>query len=866
MKLPKVGVIILNYNGLKDTRACLKSISKTTYKNFQVIVADNGSKKDEAKILSSEFSDKKINFIRFKKNWGFAEGNNKIARKLRTKYIVFLNNDTRVAPSWLNELVAEAEKDKKIAVVQSKILSLNKPQYFEYAGAAGGLLDKLGYPYARGRIGFHLEKDVGQYDDAKDIFWASGTCMMVKRKIFDKLGGFDKDFFAYQEEIDFCWRVKRSNLRVIYAPASVIHHLGMGTAFRLLAEKTFWVHRNNLRLILKNMSVGNLLWVLPIRIILDWASALFYLFTGRFMYLTSVLKAHLAIFAGFAQIIRKRKKFSRLSFVDNSLQPVSIYWDYFIKGKRRYSEIVGKDTKNTPLLYYEDLVQVRKLAAGKGKFDFMSKLLKNHKNFLLILIVFIAILLRIPSLSMPLDRDEGTYAYIGWAWLEKGVVPYRDVFDHKPPLTYLVYGILSTIGGNNLITIRFGALLYFLATIAIFYYFVRRRWDEWTAAVLSLVLLWLISSPDVEGWGFNTEALFMPWVILAFGFTRSSISARIINLRKWFFIGLFGGIAGLFKQVAYIPIFGLFLIVVFYDIQLKRTSLNKWTAFIFGILLPAMLAGLYFYSKGELKDLFAANSAFNSAYLKEGLLPNGVQKLTNSSGLFFPYIKWLFYIKFNQVLIALGIFLTSLYLYFKHKNWIDIVFSAILVSGLLVSAKLAGVREIGHYYIPVIWGTIFASGGISLIKPRITKTIILIVCLVLVVTKIINYSFLPGTELSKSRFGTQEVWFSDSEKVGKFIRNQVPSDKILYVWANEPQIYFYAQRQAPSYFLHFYVLNNYPNGWEIWRDELYSMFPNYIVTYEAKDEPMYSKLVDFLKIVGYNDKEMIGSFRVLEKQ
>lgn len=853
---PKVSIIILNYNGLVDTRVCLKSLLSTKYTNFNVFIVDNGSRKNEARILKSEFKNPRLKFVRFNKNWGFAEGNNKVLRRLSSKYVVFLNNDTKVTPDWLTELILEAERDGDIAVVQSKILSLKKPSYFEYAGAAGGFLDKLGYPFARGRIGFHLEKDVGQYNNTRDIFWASGTCMMVQRDVFIKLGGFDKEFFAYQEEIDYCWRVKRAGYRVICAPKSVIYHLGMGTSFKLLPQKTFWVHRNNLKLIFRNMSFTNLVWVIPLRLVLDWLSTFFYLITGRFRFVWSVFRAHINFFLRLKGDYRKRLDYgNKFGFIDSELSQISIYWQYFVKGKRRFSEIVENRSSNTDLAYYEDLLSFKKVAKHKKRF----------KSWLFFLVIIAAFSLRIPSLSLPLDRDEGTYAYIGWSWLEKGRIPYKDVFDHKPPLPYLVYGLLSAIGGNNLFTIRVASLIYFFFTFIVFYFFVGRWWGNWAAVVLSLILLWLTSSPNIEGWGFNTESLFLPWILLGFGIARELIPAKKSSNYKWFFVGLLGGIAGLFKQVAYIPIFGLLLIIFLYDLRLKRINIKKWIAYSLGVLLPAIIAFLYFYMQGAYSNLYITSSIYNSAYLKEGFLLKNVQYLTGVEGTVFPYLKWIIYLKFEEVLVALVLFFISSYLLYKNKKWVDLVFPATLVIGLIVGAKLGGVREVGHYYLPVVWGLLFSSGGLALIRSRGTKNLLLIAASILVVVKIFTYSFIPGHKISKAQFGTQEAWFSDSESLGKYLKNKVGGTETLYVWANEPQIYYYAERISPSYFLHFYVLGNYPGGWDLWEGEIYENRPDFLVTYRSKDDPMYSELAKFLGVNEYSELDTVGSFRILKK-
>ena len=184
----KVNIIILNHNGIDDTRECLNSVLKTKFPGFRVVVVDNGSLINEAKILSQEFKNNKVSFLRFNKNWGFTGGNNKALKKINTKYLVLLNNDTVVAPLWLKYLINTMEQDEKIAVAQAKMHSYFKKNFFEYAGAAGGFIDKYGYPFTQGRIFNTVELDEGQYDNMRNIFWASGAAMAIRRSVIKKIG------------------------------------------------------------------------------------------------------------------------------------------------------------------------------------------------------------------------------------------------------------------------------------------------------------------------------------------------------------------------------------------------------------------------------------------------------------------------------------------------------------------------------------------------------------------------------------------------------------------------------------------------------------------------------------------------------
>lgn len=358
MKEPSVSVIILNYNGFEDTSICLKSLLKLRYSNFKLIVVDNCSDKNELSLLSSMFSSKKIAWVKNKKNLGFAKANNEIIKKEKSKYVALLNNDTEVHSNWLKTLVKVAESNKEIAVCQSKVLSFYKRGYFEYAGAAGGLIDGLGYPYARGRIGFHLEKDIGQYDSISEILWASGTAMLIRRNVFEKVGYFPEDFFAYHEETDLCWRIKDKGYGILFVPQSVIFHKGSRSFRSNLYIKIFYVHRNHLLLISRNFSSQRLFWVLPLRIMLDYASCLYYIVTKNPSFVMAVLQSHVSFFVMIPRVIRYRLslKLQRPGRTEKLLSPTSIYWEYFIKKKTRFSEIV-RTSKKTETMRYKDMIR-----------------------------------------------------------------------------------------------------------------------------------------------------------------------------------------------------------------------------------------------------------------------------------------------------------------------------------------------------------------------------------------------------------------------------------------------------------------------------------------------------------------------------
>lgn len=277
---PTVDVIIPHFNGVEILDKCLASLEKATYPNLSVIIVDNGTVDESLKLASEKY--KRIKILSAGKNLGYAGGCNFGFRRTRGKYAVFLNNDTEQEPDWLERLVEVAEKDDRIAAVQPKLLSMQARQrgekVFDYAGAAGGMLDALGYPYARGRVFNSVEVDKGQYDTVTEIFWASGAAMMVRRSVVEELGAFDDDFFAHMEEIDLCWRMKLAGYRVVSVPDAVVYHYGGATLAAGNPRKIYLNHRNNLMMIVKNASLGRLLWLLPVRIILELASLLYYRF------------------------------------------------------------------------------------------------------------------------------------------------------------------------------------------------------------------------------------------------------------------------------------------------------------------------------------------------------------------------------------------------------------------------------------------------------------------------------------------------------------------------------------------------------------------------------------------------------------
>jgi GT2 family glycosyltransferase len=338
INLPSVAVVILNWNGKGYLEKFLPSVCESTYQNLNIVVADNASTDDSITFLKNSF--KSVQVIELPQNFGFAKGYNQALKNLDYDYFVLLNSDVLVTANWIEPIIALMETDKQISACQPKILSEQMPTHFEYAGASGGFIDYWGYPFARGRILETLEKDEGQYDNAMPCFWATGAAMFVRAKVFKSLKGFDDYFFAHQEEIDLCWRMQRSGYKVYVEPKSVVYHVGGGTLPVGNAKKVFLNFRNNLIMLWKNSSFFEATFKIIIRFGLDALAAYKALFSGDFKYFFAVAKSHFAFI--YWLLFVKSEKFpkSEKGKIINGIYKGSIIWQYFFKGKKKFSEIV----------------------------------------------------------------------------------------------------------------------------------------------------------------------------------------------------------------------------------------------------------------------------------------------------------------------------------------------------------------------------------------------------------------------------------------------------------------------------------------------------------------------------------------------
>lgn len=341
MNYPSVAIVILNYNGRNYLQRFLPSVLASTYPNKRIYVADNASTDDSLQLLQINFAG--VEKIILDKNYGFAEGYNQVLKKVEADYFILLNSDVEVTTGWIEPIITLMQNDAAIAACQPKILSYHEKDHFEYAGASGGWIDYLGYPFARGRVFDHCEQDNGQYNNTTEVFWATGAAMFVRASVFKQLGGFDGFFFAHMEEIDLCWRMQLAGYKIMCCPASVVYHVGGGTLPKGNSRKVFLNFRNNLIMLSKNIYWTEKLWKLPLRLMLDAAFAWKSLLSGDSPSFFAVAKAHIAFlqwrFTLKKDIDLPKKHFKKISGVYSS----SLVWAYFIRKKKRFSEIVKKN-------------------------------------------------------------------------------------------------------------------------------------------------------------------------------------------------------------------------------------------------------------------------------------------------------------------------------------------------------------------------------------------------------------------------------------------------------------------------------------------------------------------------------------------
>lgn len=314
---------------------------QTSYPALRVIVADNASTDDSLIFLRESYPS--VEVITLEENFGFAEGYNQALKQVDSEYLVILNSDVELTSGWLMPMISFMEEHPNVAAAQPKILSYLNKDHFEYAGAAGGWIDAFGYPFSRGRIFDHCEKDNAQYNNAEEIFWASGACLLIRNHLFQKSGGFDGWFFAHMEEIDLCWRLQLMGYSIYSLPQSVVYHVGGGTLPKGNSRKVFLNFRNNQVMLAKNLPWAEKWWKVPFRMALDQVAAVKALLGGDGGYFIAVLKAHFAfiywIFAGRdSQLPAKTQRLTNLNGVFRG----NIVWDFFINNRRTFNSLFEK--------------------------------------------------------------------------------------------------------------------------------------------------------------------------------------------------------------------------------------------------------------------------------------------------------------------------------------------------------------------------------------------------------------------------------------------------------------------------------------------------------------------------------------------
>lgn len=337
--MEKLAIVILNWNGRLLLEEFLPTLTRYTPSWAKIIVADNASTDDSLLWLQEKYPN--VHIISNDKNYGFAGGYNVALQQVESEYYCLLNSDIEVSEGWLDKIIDFMDKNQEIGICQPKIISYYQKEHFEYAGAAGGYIDKYGYPFCRGRIFNEIEIDQAQYNDICEIFWASGACMFVRSKLYHQLGGLDATFFAHMEEIDFCWRAKRNGHQVVYYPYSTIYHVGGGTLPKKSSRKTYLNFRNNMLLLYKNLPQNELNKVFFIRFWLDILAAIFFFLSSGWGDFAAVFKAR-KDFKNIKSQYKNQRRISPPQKVGQIYQK-SILWQYHVKGIKHFTGLSKND-------------------------------------------------------------------------------------------------------------------------------------------------------------------------------------------------------------------------------------------------------------------------------------------------------------------------------------------------------------------------------------------------------------------------------------------------------------------------------------------------------------------------------------------
>ena len=330
----KTAIVILNWNGKKLLEQFLPSIVNFSTQQAEVYVADNASSDTSIAFIKKNFPTVKI--VKNSSNGGYAKGYNDALQHINADIYCLVNSDVEVTKNWLTSVLTTFQEEKNTAIIQPKILDFKDKTKFEYAGAGGGFVDLFGYPYCRGRIFDNLETDNGQFNDTSEIFWASGACFFIRSKVYHKLGGFDEDYFAHQEEIDLCWRAKNEGYIIKYIGISTVYHVGGATLQAIDPRKTYLNFRNSLLNIVKNVPNKLFFFIIFSRLVLDGIAGIKFLTELKPKHTIAILKAHFSFYKNFFKFFRKRKQLSKKS---NYNKHTSIIWQCFALGRKKFNEL-----------------------------------------------------------------------------------------------------------------------------------------------------------------------------------------------------------------------------------------------------------------------------------------------------------------------------------------------------------------------------------------------------------------------------------------------------------------------------------------------------------------------------------------------
>lgn len=327
-----IAVVILNWNGKALLEQFLPSVIQYS-EGADIYIADNASTDDSISYVSKRFP--QVNIIQNAMNSGYAKGYNDALKHVNADIFCLLNSDVEVTKNWLAPIAAVFKNDSKTAIIQPKLLDYKRRDYFEYAGAAGGFIDKYGYPYCRGRIFNSIEKDHGQYNDTSDVFWASGACLFIRNDVFKALNGFDESFFAHMEEIDLCWRAKNLGYTIKYVGNSTVYHVGGATLNNTNPKKTFLNFRNSLFTLTKNAN-GNLFSLIFTRLILDGIAGIRFMLSFEPLHTLAIIKAHFSFYKHLSLLLKQRNSLNNKAIY---FSKKSIVWLYFLVNKKHYDSL-----------------------------------------------------------------------------------------------------------------------------------------------------------------------------------------------------------------------------------------------------------------------------------------------------------------------------------------------------------------------------------------------------------------------------------------------------------------------------------------------------------------------------------------------